>query len=175
MTTQIFDSVAAIDADRWNALVEPGNPFMRHEFLLALEETGCIGSSLAWQPKFVIASEAGNYLGAIAAFARSDSYGEYIFDWAWANAYAEARLPYYPKITAAAPFTPASGRRLLMADPKDEVTLKTLVTALEDSAHDLNTSGIHLLCTTRNEQKQLSQFGFMPRLTHQYHRQEVHR
>jgi predicted N-acyltransferase len=166
---QVIDSVAAIDAVRWNALVEPGNPFMRHEFLIALEETACIGAGLAWQPKFIVASEGQDYRGAVAAFERSDSYGEYIFDWAWANAYAEARLPYYPKITVAAPFTPASGRRLLLADQNDDITFKALVTGLEDSARDLHTSGIHLLCTTRSEQKQLSQLGYLPRLTNQYH------
>ncbi|AFM13338.1 GNAT family N-acetyltransferase [Turneriella parva] len=169
MTSQVFTSIAAIDAEKWNALVEPGNPFMRHEFLLALEETGCIGPNLPWQPRFVVANQGDAYLGAVAAFERSDSYGEYIFDWAWANAYAEARLPYYPKITVAAPFTPASGRRLLLADAADNETLATLVHALDQTAHDLDASGIHMLCMTRDEQKDLADFGYMPRLTHQYH------
>lgn len=169
MTSQVFTSVAAIDPQKWNLLVEPGNPFMRHEFLLALEETGCIGPNLPWQPRFIVAANGDEYRGAVAAFERSDSYGEYIFDWAWANAYAQARLPYYPKLTVAAPFTPATGRRLLLADQTDAETIAALAAALDDSAHDLDASGIHMLCLTRHEQKDLAKFGYLPRLTHQYH------
>jgi len=169
VTSQVFTSVAAIDPQKWNLLVEPGNPFMRHEFLLALEETGCIGPNLPWQPRFIVAAKGDEYRGAVAAFERSDSYGEYIFDWAWANAYAQARLPYYPKLTIAAPFTPATGRRLLLADQTDEDTIAALVAALDDSAHDLDASGIHMLCLTRHGQKDIANYGYLPRLTHQYH------
>ncbi len=169
MTTQVIATLAAIDARSWNALVEPGNPFMRHEFLRALEETACIGDGMPWQPRFIVAQDSKGYRGAIPAFERNDSYGEYIFDWAWANAYAEARMPYYPKITVAAPFTPATGRRLLVADHSDSETAKTLLTELETAAHGMHTSGIHMLCLTRDEQKLLSEYGYMPRLTHQYH------
>lgn len=169
VTTQLYSTLAAVDAAGWNTLVEPGNPFMSHEFLLALEETGCIGDGTAWQPRLIVAQDKNGFRGALAAFERNDSYGEYIFDWAWANAYAEARLPYYPKMTVAAPFTPASGRRLLLADTSDTETADALLTELESAAHSMHTSGIHMLCLTRDEQKLLSEHGYMPRLTHQYH------
>jgi len=156
-------------AENWNALVELGNPFMRHEFLSALEETGCTGKDHAWQPMFVREKSNGNLVGAIPAFLRTDSYGEYIFDWAWANAYAQGGLSYYPKVTVAAPFTPATGRRILTGATLDRTIARAMLEKLSTEAEARRASGIHFLCTTREEQKFLTEQGYIPRITHQYH------
>lgn len=142
---------------------------MRYEFLRALEVTGCIGLKKSWAPHYVVGENGGELAGALPAFVRGDSYGEYIFDWAWANAYAEAGIEYYPKLTIAAPFTPATGRRILTGEKFDRHNAAKLVAALESEAKDLGVSGIHFLCLTRSEQRLLSQLGYLPRLTHQYH------
>lgn len=168
MQIRLADSLTGIPAAEWNALVEETNPFMRHEFLLALEKSACIGRGMPWQPLLFLGYEAGSLAAAIAAFVRSDSYGEYIFDWAWANAYAQAGLAYYPKLTVAAPFTPATGRRLLSRATASE-KLGMLIAAMEKHSQAAGYSGIHVLCATRDEQRLLTQHGFTPRLTHQYH------
>jgi predicted N-acyltransferase len=166
MEIRSANSFAAVPEADWNALVEETNPFMRHEFFAALEKTGCIGAGTAWQPLLLFAYDP-KLIAAIPAFIRSDSYGEYIFDWAWANAYAQAGLAYYPKITVAAPFTPASGRRLLGS--ADDTVQSALISALIEESRKKGFSGIHVLCETRDEQRLLSRYGFTPRLTHQYH------
>jgi uncharacterized protein len=166
-TFRRLSSVTEIHPSAWNALVEAGNPFMRHEFLSALEETGCTGKKSGWSTAFTAAFQGDQLVGVIPAYLRGDSYGEYIFDWAWANAYEQGGLSYYPKITVAAPFTPASGRRILRQNSGAEV-VSGLVEQL-DAAATAGASGIHFLCLTRPEQKLLSEFGYMPRLTHQYH------
>lgn len=169
MEIRTLDSLAGINPHDWNALVEPGNPFMRYEFLRALEETRCTGPKTAWQPEFMAAFEGRKIAAALPAYLRSDSYGEYIFDWAWANAYEQGGLHYYPKVTVAAPFTPATGRRILSGPILDTQLAGRLIAGLEIAAGMAGTSGIHFLCLTREEQKFLSQLGFLPRLTHQYH------
>lgn len=169
MEIRALTSLAGINPHDWNALVETGNPFMRFEFLDALEKTRCTGSKTAWQPQFVAAFDAEKITGVIPAYLRSDSYGEYIFDWAWANVYEQGGLHYYPKATVAAPFTPATGRRILTGAHVNTAIAESLVDRLDTMAHAAGTSGIHFLCLTREEQKFLSQQGYAPRLTHQYH------
>lgn len=166
MEIRIAESFTAVPAAEWNALVEKTNPFMRHEFLAALESTGCIGRGAAWQPLLFLAYDT-RLVAAVPAFVRSDSYGEYIFDWAWANAYAQAGIAYYPKLTIAAPFTPATGRRLL--GDASTATQTALLSAVIGETEKRGMSGVHVLCETRDEQRLLSHHAFLPRLTHQYH------
>ncbi|MBN8221586.1 MAG: GNAT family N-acetyltransferase [Spirochaetes bacterium] len=166
LTFKRLTSLSGISPTEWNALVEAGNPFMRYEFLAALEETGCTGKRSGWQPAFTAAFDGDKLVAVIPAYLRADSYGEYIFDWAWANAYEQAGLRYYPKVTVAAPFTPATGRRILSGG--DDTCVRELVQNLEAAVHT-GSSGIHFLCLTRAEQKLLSELGYLPRLTHQYH------
>ena len=111
-------SVGAFDAEAWDALVLDGNPFMRHSFLTALEDSGSVGRGTGWQPApIVIEDENGRLLAALPAYLKSHSQGEYVFDHHWADAYDRAGGRYYPKLQIAAPFTPATGPRLLLSDP----------------------------------------------------------
>lgn len=118
LVAKVGGSVGAFDAADWDALVPDGNPFMRHSFLTALEDSGSVGAGTGWQPApIVIEDEAGALLGALPGYLKGHSQGEYVFDHNWADAYQRAGGRYYPKLQVAAPFTPATGPRLLLRDP----------------------------------------------------------
>ena len=106
---EIREGVARIDRAAWNAMVGKDDPFRDHEFLLALEDTGVVGAGTSWQPRHVTAWSGDRLVGAMPFYLRWDSYGEYIFDFGWAEAYARAGLRYYPKGVVAVPFTPVTG------------------------------------------------------------------
>lgn len=113
-SARVVERVADLSADEWNALDHEGYPFTRHEFLTALETTGCIGDQTGWRPWIVTLRDERGLAAAAPAWLRDDSYGEFVFDFAWAQAYARHGLRYYPKLVVAAPFTPATGPRLLV-------------------------------------------------------------
>lgn len=118
LVAKIGGSVGAFDAAAWDALVPDHNPFMRHGFLTALEDSGSVGEGTGWQPApIVIENAAGDLLAALPAYLKGHSQGEYVFDHNWADAFQRAGGGYYPKLQIAAPFTPASGPRLLLEDP----------------------------------------------------------
>lgn len=118
LVAKLGGSVGAFDAAAWDALVPDGHPFMRHGFLTALEDSGSVGEGTGWQPApIVIEDEAGQLLAALPAYLKGHSQGEYVFDHSWADAYQRAGGRYYPKLQIAAPFTPATGPRLLLRDP----------------------------------------------------------
>ncbi len=117
LAARIAGSVGSIDAAAWNALAGD-NPFVSHEFLTALEDSGSVGPGTGWQPvPLVISSEGGPPLAAMPAYAKGHSQGEYVFDHGWADAYERAGGSYYPKLQISVPFTPATGPRLLLSDP----------------------------------------------------------
>ncbi|MBX7513779.1 GNAT family N-acetyltransferase [Qipengyuania sp. GH38] len=116
LAARVAGSVGAIEKDAWNALAGD-NPFMRHEFLTALEDSGSVGAGSGWQSApVIIASENGPPLAALPAYLKGHSQGEFVFDHAWADAYERAGGEYYPKLQITAPFTPATGPRLLLSD-----------------------------------------------------------
>lgn len=116
-TARILGSVGEVDGSAWDALAGAGNPFMSHAFLTAMEDSGSVGPGTGWQPApIVIESDAGIPLAAMPAYLKGHSQGEYVFDHSWADAYQRAGGSYYPKLQIAAPFTPATGPRLLLAD-----------------------------------------------------------
>ena len=114
MEVSVVDKISRVSAEEWDALTGESNPFIEHAFLSALEESGSVGSSSGWSPAHVLVrDDGGKLVGAAPLYVKDNSYGEYIFDWGWARASEQAGLPYYPKLVAAVPFTPAQGRRLL--------------------------------------------------------------
>lgn len=118
LVAKLGGSVGAFDEAAWDALVPDANPFIRHGFLTALEDSGSVGESTGWQPApIVIENDAGELLAALPAYLKGHSQGEYVFDHNWAEAYQRAGGRYYPKLQIAAPFTPATGPRLLLRDP----------------------------------------------------------
>src|SRR5215475_8308078 len=114
MSVRAVGAVAELPPE-WDGLDHGPSPFLKLGFLRALEDSGSIGKKSGWTPIYLLAERAGKLAGAVAAFVKTHSYGEYIFDWGWANAAARAGLRYYPKLVVAAPVTPATGRRILLA------------------------------------------------------------
>ena len=118
IAARVSGGVGAFDRDEWNALAGSDNPFVSWEFLTALEDSGSVGPGTGWQPApIVISAEGGPLLAAMPSYVKGHSQGEYVFDHAWADAWERAGGAYYPKLQIAAPFTPASGPRLLLSDP----------------------------------------------------------
>ncbi len=169
-------SIAEVDAAAWDGLDHGPSPFLRHGFLRALEESGSIDTASAkkrrsgWSGLYLLAEQAGTLVGAVPAFVKSHSYGEYIFDWGWANAAERAGLHYYPKLVIAAPQTPATGNRMLIAPGADvDAVRAVLIAAVRAVADDTECSSIHWLFCTRDEQAALTEAGFFPRASLQFH------
>jgi uncharacterized protein len=169
-------SVADVDAAAWDGLDHGPSPFLRHGFLRALEDSGSIEPATGrkrrsgWASLYLLAEQAGRLVGAVPAFVKTHSYGEYIFDWGWANAAQRAGLQYYPKLVIAAPATPATGRRLLIAPGGDAAAIgAALIGAVRAVADDADCSSIHWLFCTRDEQAQLVRAGFFGRASMQFH------
>ncbi len=169
-------SIAEVDAAAWDGLDHGPSPFLRHGFLRALEESGSIDTASAkkrrsgWSGLYLLAEQAGTLVGAVPAFVKSHSYGEYIFDWGWANAAERAGLRYYPKLVIAAPQTPATGNRMLIAPGADvDAVRAVLIAAVRAVADDTECSSIHWLFCTRDEQAALTEAGFFSRRSLQFH------
>jgi predicted N-acyltransferase len=123
---RVVDSVAGINAEEWNSLLaaqSDATPFMRHEYLTALESSGSAVAGTGWQTHFVLLEKGNRLAGACVLYLKNHSHGEYVFDWSWANAYAQKGLPYYPKALVAVPFTPVPGSRLLAKNSTDRARL----------------------------------------------------
>jgi predicted N-acyltransferase len=140
MPLQSLNSLSAVDPLQWDALVTDGQPFLRHAFLSALEDSGSLGPQSGWQAEHLLHVEDGRLLAALPSYRKWHSYGEYVFDHGWADACARAGIDYYPKLLTAVPFSPVSGPRLLAATQADGVELlKSLPGYLEieglSSAH----------------------------------------
>jgi uncharacterized protein len=114
---EILESIQSLDAAAWNRLTD-GSPALSHTFLRALEQSGCVGPGTGWQSLPMVVFDDQQLVGAVPMYAKSHSYGEYVFDWAWANAFERHGLAYYPKLLVAIPFTPIPGPRLLSHDPE---------------------------------------------------------
>lgn len=166
----IVESLRDTDAAEWDALLGPDpaaqarHPFLRHAFLNALVETGCASARTGWRPQFLLLRRAGALVGAMPLFAKSHSYGEYVFDWAWADAYARHGIEYYPKLLCAVPFTPVSGPRLL---GRDLDARRTLLAAALDMARQV--SSLHVLFPTEADAALMREQGMMLRRTVQFH------
>jgi predicted N-acyltransferase len=156
-----------VNADEWNSLVDPNDPFTEHSFLALLEESNSVGRMAGWVPVHLLARREGRLLGASPLYLKNNSYGEYIFDWGWAEAAGRAGIPYYPKLVSAVPFTPAGGQRLLSPDPAVQ---SALIDGLHGVAEATKAHSIHLLFTTKEEHRLLSErTEFVGRMTHQFH------
>jgi predicted N-acyltransferase len=163
-------TVKDIARGEWDALDHGPSPVLEHGFLLALEESKSIGAGTGWEPVYLCAVAGGRLVGAVCTFVKTDSYGEYIFDWAWARASEQAGLPYYPKLVIASPFTPVTGRRILLGKGVDrKAVASALVQAVEELARERDCGSIHWLFTTGDEQALLEDHGFAPRASYQFH------
>jgi predicted N-acyltransferase len=164
---KVGGSVGAFDAGGWDALAGGGNPFVSHAFLTALEESGSVGEGTGWQPApLVITDRQDRLLAALPSYLKGHSQGEYIFDQSWADAYERAGGAYYPKLQIAAPFTPATGPRLLLSDP----SLATpLLRAAEQLCAQNQFSSAHATFIEPSEAEFFAQAGWMERRDIQFH------
>ncbi len=171
MRTRILASIDAVTAGEWNALAAAGAPFLRHEFLAALEHRHCVGADSGWSPcHLTISDERGVLLAAMPLYRKLHSWGEFVFDFAWAQAYARHGLDYYPKLVSAIPFTPASGPRLLVRPGTDAAALRReLLDQVLQFAADESLSSVHVLFPARAEAQELAARGLLLRRDCQFH------
>jgi len=162
---EIVDRLAGIPVADWAALDTADNPFLGHAFLDALETSGCVGGDTGWTPRhLVLRSDAGQLLGAVPRYQKSHSWGEFVFDWSWAQSYSRAGLAYYPKQLAAVPFTPVTGPRLLVRRGPEAAALRgALAGLLRETATRDGVSGVHVNFTTGEDQAALEEVGFLRR------------
>jgi len=165
---EVLSTLGGIDPSAWNALVGADDPFLEHEFLSALEASRVIGRDTAWEMRFVTALDGATPVAALPFFLKWDSYGEFVFDWAWAEAYQRAGMGYYPKLVAAAPLTPVAGRRLLGAADMD-TTLDELLAHADRLALREGASGLHVLFAEPGEVERLAVRGYLARVGYQFH------
>lgn len=157
--------LAHIAPEQWNALTE-GQPMLQHAFLSAMHETGCAAPSTGWAPHFLALWRDAQLVGAVPLYLKSHSRGEYVFDYAWADAFERHGLRYYPKLLSAVPFTPVSGPRLLATQHADRVLLaRGLITF----AQDVKVSSLHVLFPNDQDLLALKEAGFMVRESVQFH------
>jgi len=160
---RVIDALEAVEPQAWNALAE-GHPFLRHEFLHALHATGCACERTGWLPRYLTLWQGDSLVGAMPLYLKSHSYGEYIFDWAWADAYHRHGLSYYPKLLGAIPFSPVTGPRLLA---RDSATRALLVRAALRLAREA--SSLHVLFPIETEAREFEAAGMMLRRSVQFH------
>ncbi len=164
MQAEIVERVADVPAGAWDALDPSGNPFVRHAFLEALESSHCVGGETGWIPRhLVLRDDAGRLVGAVPQYLKLHSWGEFIFDWSWAQSYARAGLEYYPKMLSAVPFTPVTGPRLLLGPDADPELRRALARLLIEATREAGASGAHVNFTTDADQSALELEGFLRR------------
>lgn len=167
--TRIVSSLLDIGQPTWDALVRSqadANPFLSFAFLNALHETGCASAASGWQPQFITLWREEQLCAALPLYLKSHSYGEYVFDWAWADAYRRNGLEYYPKLLSAIPFTPVTGGRLLALDTEAEAAL---IDALVNLQKDNDISSTHVLYPPQAQAEALARAGFLLRSGVQFH------
>ena len=162
---EVVSSLSSVAAAEWNALSD-GQPFLRHEFLNALHETGCASAKSGWAPQYLLLKGNGSLTGAMPLYLKSHSYGEYVFDWSWAEAYARHGLEYYPKLLCAIPFTPVRGARLLARDAEQRDLLARSALVLADK---LGVSSLHCLFPADEDADAFDACGMMMRHGVQFH------
>ena len=162
---RIVDSLSAVPASAWDALVGD-RPLLSHAFLHALHETGCAAPQTGWTPRYLTAWHGALLVGAMPLYVKTHSYGEYVFDWAWADAYRRHGRHYYPKLVSAVPFTPATGPRLIAADAATRGEL--LAGALSLVAED-HLSSLHILFPQADEAYACAAAGMLLRDSVQFH------
>ncbi|HUX89350.1 MAG TPA: GNAT family N-acetyltransferase [Gallionellaceae bacterium] len=165
MITKVIENLADIPAAQWDALAE-NNPFLKHAYLSALQQTGCAIPQTGWQAQFITLWEGGQLIGGMPLYLKSHSYGEFVFDWAWADAYQRNGLRYYPKLVCSVPFTPASGPRLLA---KTREARADLVRAALELAKGAGVSSLHLLFPYESQAEEMQAQGMMLRRGVQLH------
>ena len=162
MGVQFLNNINDCSPTQWDALFNADYPFTKNAFLSALETSDCVNTSTGWQPQHITVIERGALIAAIPCYLKTHSYGEYVFDWSWANAYQQHGLDYYPKLLAAIPYTPATGPRLAIdndhCSQDDHIALiRTIDQAIRNKFGLTGISSWHLLFPSKTLSSQLQQ------------------
>ena len=165
-TLRILDSLDGVEPAQWDALAR-GNPTLAHAFLDSLHRTGCAAAASGWAPCYPTLWEGERLVGAAPLYLKSHSFGEYVFDWGWAEAYERHGLAYYPKLLCAVPFTPATGARLLAADARARERLAPALLDLARANPDV--SSLHVLFPDAEDAAALRGLGLLERTGVQFH------
>ena len=169
-TIKVLGSIHEVAADAWNACAGADDPFLNHGFLAALEDSGSVSAETGWIPQHLAAlGEDGSVAACAPLYLKSHSYGEYVFDWSWADAYERAGGRYYPKLQAAVPFTPITGRRLLVRPNAPAGAAEVLAAAMVRLAEQLKVSSLHVTFPTEPEWRTLGDHGWLMRTGYQFH------
>ena len=168
---EIIHSLAEIPASEWNALLpKDAGPFLNHAFLSTLEETMCVGGKTGWQIAHLGLKDHDKLIGAMPLYLKQHSYGEFVFDWSWAQAYEQQGLQYFPKALCAIPFTPVQGSRILSAPGLNRQQIEsTLIAGLKSIVIQNQLSSAHVLFAQESEVNELKAQGFMLRDSVQFH------
>lgn len=162
------ESLKDIPANEWNALAGDSNPFIQHDFLLALETGDCL-QPFGWHPQYLlIYSDEDELIGACPAYIKTNSYGEFVFDWAWADAYKRSGLEYYPKMVISIPYSPITGPRLLAKDNNPEIK-RGLVQFAIKLAEQQNLSSVHWLFNAKEDHHIEQNNNLLSRFDYQFH------
>jgi len=165
---RLAQGIDQIDAVDWDACAGADQPFLSHAFLSALETSGAVSADAGWLPLHLVAEQQGRMIACAPMYLKSHSYGEYVFDWAWADAFERAGGQYYPKLQVAVPFTPVPGPRLL-ARPDVEIAKTALIQGLLRAAAQIDCSSLHITFCEDQEWRELGEAGMMQRTGVQYH------
>jgi len=168
---RVLSSLASVDAAEWDTLTGDDDPFVEHAFLSLLEQSGSVGRGSGWEPTHITAWRGKRLIGALPIYLKTHSYGEYIFDWGWADAAARLGVRYYPKLVSMVPVTPVTGRRILYAPDEDPMPIvRRLIDGCLDLADSAGMSSIHLLFLNCEEQGWVARDGrLVSRLSFQFH------
>ncbi|SIS77006.1 GNAT family N-acetyltransferase [Neptunomonas antarctica] len=164
----LSESISHIGKDAWNAVAGTSNPFIRYEFLESLETSGAVSTATGWQPQHLRLYKDDTCIALVPMYLKQHSYGEYVFDWAWADAYQRHGVSYYPKLLTAIPFSPVSGPKIASNVPLEEI-LPVLAQIFKQLCHEKHLSSWHGLFLDNNQHTLLENAGFLSRLGSQYH------
>ncbi len=167
MIASVVSSIDELDARSWNTLLNSDYPFLQHDFLLALEQHDCL-ASWGWQPVYFVLRENDELVAACASYIKTNSYGEFVFDWAWADAYQRSGVEYYPKLVTSIPFTPAQGARLL-AKNNDANLKQQLIKLILGFCEKQKLSSAHFLFCENDDMEALTEASLLTRFDYQFH------
>jgi len=162
-------SLSSISAEDWDRCAGAPNPFVSHAFLSTLEDSGAVSAATGWQPQHLVGRVGDKLVGVMPLYLKNHSYGEYVFDWNWAEAYEQAGGRYYPKLQGGIPFSPVPGPRLLLAADTSHEFRQTLIHAAESICKDLSASSVHVPFPSETDWQAFGEAGWIQRLGLQFH------
>jgi len=170
MKIEFINCINEIKKEEWNSIVNSDYPFLKFEFLESLERHKCVSEERGWSPFHAIVSEDNKRLAIMPMYIKTDSQGEFVFDWSWADAFYRNGVNYYPKLVCSIPYTPASGPRLSVTEKgRTQEIIENLYSALKEISEELDFSSVHILLAEEEEIKSFSNSGFSIRSSYSFH------